>query len=339
MIDKQVIDFAEQNWEEQIMAINHQEICKLYLKNYDERKINLNDLDINTKLQDVFFYTGYLSSLPNFIIEQDFINYLAINDVYIEGDIINLGDLKPMPISIGLYDKGTNIFPKSVSKLISLFSLSIQNSNIVTIDASFEKLQNLTHLWFRSNAKLKTFPKGLEKCKKLKFVELFGCDKIDRIEIGMENAIKEMRIGSWSENYEIPQGFNQLTSLEILNIDNQKKVVDLSFLTDLPNLHELRVASIDRVNMGKISEAVFLKSLRVGSLACQGVNEIPACFEKLQNLETLRFMPQGALDIDQLISVMQSLRSLKELWLDNIILSKAELSKLRRRLKIKISNK
>lgn len=336
---KHIIDFTEQNWKELILEINNQEVGELYLKNYDERKIDLSDLNVNTKLRDIFFNAGYMNSLPNFIVEQNFINYLSFNNVYIKEDIINFGDLKSLS-SIGLYGEQLNSFPKSISKYNSLFTLSVQDSNIVNINESFDALQNLRNLYFRSNPKLKSIPKGLERCERLNFVELFECDKIDRIEIEETNTIKEMRIGSCAKNYKIPLGFNKLTSLERLKIDNYESVVNLSFLKYLKNLSELVVFSIDSSNIKKISEVTFLKHLRIGSfMASYGVNEIPMCFEKLQNLETLRFTPKGNLDLDKLINVTQQLHSLKELWLDNIILDKTEINRLKKQLKIKIINK
>ncbi|MHA1232400.1 MAG: leucine-rich repeat domain-containing protein [Candidatus Helarchaeota archaeon] len=253
------------------------------------------------------------------------INYLTFLEVlYLRSNKIttlpnSIGDLKNLRELI-LPFNDINTLPNSIGKLENLEKLDLSyNKNLAILPNSMKSLKNLKELNI-NNTRLNPIPEVIWKLASLEILHAKYL-KISEISESISNLISLKELDLSSNNLEtIPDSIGKLSKLEKLNLSYNKNLISLPKSTEkLRSLTILNLSSTNLKSDPEIGEKI--KSIKESYpeeyFNSSKLNILNALMKKLiLNLEEIYS------NYNQLPDFIGNLKSLKELYLENLKLSK-----------------
>lgn len=329
-MDKLIIDFDIENWKQQISALSGKKINDLEFLNYQDKYATEIPSEHFPVFRNITFRKGSITEFPEVLLNQDEINLLSFVEIEILGPLENLNRIKELK-RLQLYGGQIHEFPLSILNISGLEVLFIWETSIINLDYDFGKLIDLKQLSFLTNPKLESFPFNLHLCKKLDDVDVFGCDKLERLQIDKSNSIQKMRFGSYDENYKVPDGLKNLSNLKSLMVDNYRNDdIDLQFIHELEQLETVKISKLSENNIDVITSKTSIRKLTIGYISSSN-EHLPTPFSTLKALEELQFGNIKKFRMDNVKACLDSMDHLKVVRLDNSSWSKKEIANLKTR--------
>lgn len=248
------IDFKNTDWEETLESIKGQKISSITFENYNNE---LDGLDFELDVKNITFESGEIKSIPKFLFNQN-INYLSFSNCIINDSFINLDKLKSLS-RISLFGGTINKLPKGMDKLKSLTHIFVTQTSIEIVKLDFSELPLLQELSLRGNKLINSFEGDFGKCTQLKEIEIFECDNIQKFDISENTSVKRIRLGSWSPEFKMQKGLENLLNLKKVVIDNYRSS---NFSLDFLNGKQIEQLKVYCPSLEHISVIKDLTSLR-----------------------------------------------------------------------------
>ena len=260
------------------------------LKNLEELNLESNALtDIPDeigglkKLKKVSLSYNKLTAFPAAILKLEELESLEIGNQQIAELPKNLKGLANLKY-LELKSAGIKELSDSIGDLKSLESLDLERNDIVSISESIGNCKSLSTLILANNRLLKTLPDGISELKKLEFLQLYHCERLESLP--SISALKNLKVLdiSYSLIPELPRTVFELESLvelKLFQLPIKELSPEIKKLTNLEYL-DLRLTKITEFP-AEIGELKKLKKID----GCTLRKPLPSSFSDLSNLNFL----------------------------------------------------